>query len=515
MEFRTSTAVGAAAGGLAAAVGCCAWRRVCPSNAGATAAAEATGRVVTDVACEPLPETWQRPDLAGLERLHHELVGIDARFVDAREAALAAAHDSPEELAVLEQQALRRAEQDEQICAACASFESALREGQPEEHALAALDAVVAVPQGVRNKPQHLLGFAAARRQRHQPAAVRKAILSKIRAEQRHLAEQPQAVGAERQLLPGTRERLRAAQAQADKEWHAAVDRGRHLLLWSDHRAIHVELAAKSKVKVIVRAWNVLERQPDGVKPVVHYLPFLQNLKKMKKKTKMGSSAVLEQAMLDPTTVEAHAKAVATFVLRTLKQGQCDAFCLAEVGAPLITALRCGAQASGAVVAISNGMKSKSTNQAGACEARTAVVACSGTQEEDLVVEVEGKVRRYAALKVRPGLVVVAVHVMRNDCSEEPKTKTGEVLQALKAKLDQTQPVDGGWTVLAAGDWNFSWELLEPAKLGIAPVGSTQVLSALPGEPTTLGDHELHKKGIDGTLVLSPSGDATLAARVV
>ena len=484
---------------------CCAWRRASRIDAATTSSPGSA-------------EPWQRPDAAALERLHHELAAIEGQVGVAREAALAAAHGSPEELAAVERQVQPRAARDAEICAACAAFERALQEGQELEQALAALDAVVPVPQGVRQKPEHLAKFAAARGQRHQPAAVRKSILSKIRAEQRRLAEQPQVDGAEAAefLQPGTRDMLLAAQATADEDWRAAVDRGRGLLLWSDHSPIKAVLAQRPDggeaqgpaVRVI--AWNVLERQPDGVKPVVPFLPFLQRLKK-------GASAVLERAMLDPAMVAAHAEAVTAFVLRCLEQGVCDAFCLAEVGAPLIAAL----QQKGAVVAVSAKTKSKSTNRSGACEARTAVVARSGTQGEDLVVEVEGKVRRYAVLKLRSGLAVVAIHVMRNDGSEQPKVATGHALQALQAPTGQ---LGKDWTVVAAGDWNFSRQLLQPERLGLATSGACyQVLSALPGVPTTLadqlkwvdGDRSTWSSGIDGALVLAPPGDATLAVKVV
>ena len=165
--------------------------------------------------------------------------------------------------------------------------------------------------------------------------------------------------------------------------------------------------------------------------------------------------------------------------------------------------------------------KSKSANRGGACEARTAVVARSGTPGEDLVVEVEGKVRRYAVLKVRPQLAVVAIHVMRNDGSEQPKIATGHALQALQAPTGQ---LGKDWTVFAAGDWNFSRQLLQPERLGLATSGASyQVLSALPGVPTTLadqlkwvdGDRSTWSDGIDGALVLAPPGDATLAVKVV
>ena len=516
MERSYTAALGA--GALAAL--CCAWRRASRSDA-ATASAEATaGDEETASAGSPgSAEPWQRPDADALERLHHELAAIEGQVGAAREAALAAAHGSPEEVAELERQVQPRAGRDAEICAACAAFERALQEGQELEQALAALDAVVPVPQGVRSKPEHLAKFAAARGQRHQPAAVRKSILSKIRAEQRRLAEQPQVDGAEAAelLQPATRDMLREAQATAEKDWRAAVDRGRGLLLWSDHSPIKAVLAPRPDggegqgpaVRVI--AWNVLERQPDGVKPVVPFLPFLQRLKKK------GASALLERAMLDPAMVAAHAEAVTDFVLRSLEQGVCDAFCLAEVGAPLIAAL----QRSGAVVAVSAKTKSKSANRSGACEARTAVVARSGTPGEDLVVEVEGKVRRYAVLKVRPRLAVVAIHVMRNDGSEQPKIATGHALQALQAPTGQ---LGKDWTVVAAGDWNFSRQLLQPERLGLATSGASyQVLSALPGVPTTLadqlkwvdGDRSTWSDGIDGALVLAPPGDATLAVKVV
>jgi hypothetical protein len=203
---------------------------------------------------------------------------------------------------------------------------------------------------------------------------------------------------------------------------------------------------------------------------------------------------------------------VASFVFLALERA--DAVCLAEVGAPVIAALKRGldrgsstSTSDAPVLAVSAATKNAQPGQAGACEARTAVVARMGKQEPDVRVSVGGKARNFAVVRVAPGLAIVAVHLMHSSSAKNrARLAAGEALLDMQARL--------GGCVLAAGDWNFELSL---DKLGVATHGSLDSLCGLPGAPTTYADEVTNptSRGIDGALVLSPPAGATLSVEVV
>lgn len=413
----------------------------------------------TNLACS----NWMWPNESSLATLDNELRTIQNNLSTTRRVIL----ESYDNSLLIEERLEQRRDRDAVIVSACTNLLPELDantiDSIKSNSAFTELDSILPIPKGLLrpNQEHSLAKYVSAQIKRHSPASVQDI--------------ETKAVQDHRDATLDNNESWQEAQQNTQQSITQVIERHLQNLVWSDHKPIRATLGT-----IRVAAWNILERQPNGIHPVLPILTFVKGSKEERKK----SVARLENAMLHPSAVVAHAHAVVQWTLEALKTH--DAVCLSEVGAPVVNAL----QNTNLVVSISKPTEHQSLNPSriskdgGACEGRTAVVAHRGKIFPDIPVMVGTKIRSLACLRFK-NVFIVSVHVPRRAGGNSRCPEAGGGLSAAREALQIFSE-----SVLAVGDWNGNVEL----------IGGIRV-----GKPTTFADVVLHPEshGIDGALSLS------------
>ena len=424
------------------------------------------------------PKKWIWPNEASLKALDDELGAMQYDLSTTRCTLLASYHNSPQEQRLIEERVALRRDRDAAIVSACTNLLLELDDDTnttiaaiQSHSAFLELDQILPIPTGLLrpNQEQSLGRYIAAQIQRHSPAAVQDIETKAVR----DLCEA---------TLDDANGSWQTAQQNTQQLMAQTMDRHVPNLLWSDHKPIRATMGT-----LRVAAWNIMERKSNGIHPVLPILTFIQGSKEERR----TSVARLEQALLHPAAVAAHADAIVEWTRDALTTH--DVVCLSEVGAPVAHAFE---NITDLVVSISKPTEHRSSNPSriaksgGACEGRTVVVARNGQVVPDIPVVVGTKVRYFACLQFE-NVTIVSVHVPRKagGASRCPRAGGGVL-----AAHDALQTLPG--RVLAVGDWNGNVEL----------IGGIRV-----GKPTTFADVVRYPEssGIDGALSLS-SKDAAV-----
>jgi len=406
---------------------------------------------------------WMWPNESSLEKMDNELGKIQNNLSTTRRVILDSYDNSP----LIEERMAQRRDRDAAIVSACTNLlpelDTSTIDAIKSNAAFTELDSILPIPKGlIRPNQEHSLAkYVSAQIKRHSPASVQDI--------------ETKAVRDHRDATLDNNVSWQQAHQSTQQSIAQIIERNLQNLVWSDHKPIRATLGTMR-----VAAWNILERKPNGVHPVLSILTFVKGSKEERK----NSVARLQHTLLHPSAVVAHAHAVVQWTLEALKTH--DAVCLSEVGAPVVTAL----QNTDLVVSISKPTQhhslnpSRITKDGGACEGRTAVVARSGKIFPDIPVMVGTKVRSLACLRLN-NVFIVSVHVPRRAGGNSRCPEAGGGLFAAREALQTMSE-----SLLAVGDWNGNVEL----------IGGIRV-----GKPTTFADVVLHPKshGIDGALSLS------------
>lgn len=456
-----------------------------------------------------------------LEHLYGTFEKIARGLQDARRSALEARHGTIAEASAVEQTVAATQESDFLIVGAC---EALLRVIEEHEESLASkatpdvdivgvlqtthefLDLNALVPKGI---PRSMLSagsdlvklkaYVEAKRRRHSLEEVRDRALRHVRADYEgklHLIE-----------------RVVEAEGAAEHEWLEHVNGALSALTFSDHLPILVRYSHRDLPQELrIVSWNVLERQPDGVNPVLDWLPFVQK--------KSQAAEMMKKAVLHEAAVVAHANMIVNFVLPILTRNsendeQVHAVCLEEVGQPVLEALRSKIETTDLVIAVSRVGSGVSQRMGVGCEARTVIIA-RGVAEpipdtESPEVVIGDKSRSFAAMRLSTpfeDVMIVAVHAFHG--------KKDAIIKAagvVKDFHERTKEAYGRNPILiAAGDWNGdvrialdSWQASDTSALDLDPI---IMQAGVVGAPTTIVDiREFPESpGIDAALMLGPSG---------
>lgn len=432
-----------------------------------------TNTPTNNLACS----NWMWPNEPSLETLDNELRTIQTNLSTTRRVILESCDNSP----LIEERIAQRRDRDTAIVSACTNLLPDLDANNTissiqSNPRLAELDRILPLPKGLLrpNQEHSLEKYLSAQIIRHSPASVHDIETQAVRD---HFDA----------TLDTSNESYQEAHQNTQQSIAQVIERNVQNLVWSDHKPIRATLGSSIRVA----AWNIMERKPNGIHPVLPILTFVKGSKEERRK----SVARLEHAMLHPSAVVAHANAVVQWTLEALKTH--DAVCLSEVGAPVVNAL----QNTDLVVSISKPTEHQSLNPSritidgGACEGRTAVVARSGKILPDIPVMVGTKVRSLACLQFK-NIILVSVHVPRRAGGNSRCPEAGGGLFAAREALQKTLSCssESSRLLLGVGDWNGNVEL----------IGGIRV-----GKPTTFADVVLHPEshGIDGALSLSSSED--------
>jgi len=418
-------------------------------------------QTLTNLACS----NWMWPNESSLEILDNELETIQNKLSTTRRVILESYiyDNSP----LIEERMAQRRDRDAAIVSACTNLLPELDantiDAIKSNAAFCILDSILPIPKGLLrpNQEHSLAKYVSAQIKRHSPASV-------------HDIE-TKAVRDHCDATLDNNESWQEANQSTQQSITQVIERHLQNLTWSDHKPIRATLGT-----IRVAAWNIMERKPNGIHPVLPILTFVKGSKEERK----NSVARLEHAILHHAAVVAHAHAVVQWTLEALKTH--DAVCLSEVGAPVVNAL----QSTDLVVSISKPTQHQSLNPSritkdgGACEGRTAVVARSGKLFPDIPVMVGTKVRFLACLQLN-NVIIVSVHVPRRAGGDSRCPEAGGGLFAAREAVQTLSE-----SLLAVGDWNGNVEL----------IGGIRV-----GKPTTFADVVLHPEshGIDGALSLS------------